>query len=925
MWKTAFVACVLASLGFVQAAPAAEAQGLPAIREVAKPADTVAERRPRTQPTVPENYRELPFVETAAEPSLTSEEKARGYMLFQREIMDPVYSNSNPLAGERLEGLAAFATPGEFEPLTFSIYPVRDLANLKVRASALAGPGGATIPAAELKVRLLTYWSIGYPSYTSRSTYRRLPELLENVTVASTPARECQRYWITAHVPEHTAAGLYRGTVTVWDDGYGKAVEIPVALRVLPFALTRDPDKHYSAYYYVRNSSQYRGKDDAFFEKASANEYQAMMDYGLDMAPTFSFTLQNGRLALGNAEELDRMLALGMTGPVPVTADSVIARIYTDTTPGGERGSHWHISKMPGKPFYDKVTELFKAFEADRKAKGWPEVVCCPIDEVEPASAEFGCGVYKAVRDAGLRTYATKNPIAADADVYAPYIDVWCSQPYSMPYERIVSQDRYEYWSYPNHNAGEIKDRVVMCKGGRMTWGYGLWRSGYTTLIPWHWAWTTSNDQFDYLRGRQSGCGNRIDDDGSTIPAVYWECFREGRDDERYIYSLEQAAWEREGSQDAGCQKAVADAKALLQDTWNAINVQQKYLTDGMWASSEFDARRWKMAQATEALLKYQAVRKGSAPSVTVGDTSVKASAGDDAFAQAVASGQADVLDLGGDWKAWQRGGLEATVEPTTDAGRDGKLGLRWKVAVDWELDGEGGGQYLQGWPHAQRDFAGGTLDMSDYDYLEFLVRVDSDRDEVADDSTPLGVVLTSHASKERLLTTTVDLGDRQRQWIPVRFKVADLIQNARLGADPWKDVAAVQLWVSESDFRDKTHLQFDVGAARLIRFKAPVVSRIDAPRIVTLPQSRLAVPFELLGARSVTSGAWKVDATMADISGTVRAEATQDLADGSTVVVDTKGIPSGRYKLTVKISATKGDASGQSSCDVECLDGPLM
>jgi hypothetical protein len=23
-----------------------------------------------------------------------------------------------------------------------------------------------------------------------------------------------------------------------------------------------------------------------------------------------------------------------------------------------------------------------------------------------------------------------------------------------------------------------------------MTYGFGFWRSGYTTLIPWHWNWT---------------------------------------------------------------------------------------------------------------------------------------------------------------------------------------------------------------------------------------------------------------------------------------------------------------------------------------------------------------------------------------------------------------------------------------------------
>ena len=153
-----------------------------------------------------------------------------------------------------------------------------------------------------------------------------------------------------------------------------------------------------------------------------------------------------------------------------------------------------------------------------------------------------------------------------------------------------------------------------------MTYGFGFWRSGYTTLIPWHWSWTPGDDQFDYLRGSRSGCGQRITDDGEVIPAIYWDCFREGYDDACYIYTLQQAIFEREGSSNSECGRAVADAKKLLQETWDAINVQQKYLSEGMWPSEEFNARRWMIAKAIEKLNKFPAERQGSAPSVLVGD-----------------------------------------------------------------------------------------------------------------------------------------------------------------------------------------------------------------------------------------------------------------------------------------------------------------
>ncbi len=433
-----------------------------------------------------------------------------------------------------------------------------------------------------------------------------------------------------------------------------------------------------------------------------------MRDYGLDQIPTLYLRCDDGKsVDLPYAEELDRMQAVGLRGPVPVTADSVIARLYRETTPGGEQGSHWQISKMPPAEFYQRVTATFQSFEAERKQRGWPEFVCCPIDEVAASQKEFGAGIYAAVRAAGIRTYATKDPTAGDAAPYRPHIDVWCSQPYSIPYENIVAQNRYEYWSYPNHNAGEIKDRRVMCKGGRMTYGFGFWRSGYTTLIPWHWSWTPGDDQFDYLRGRHSGCGQRIDEDGEVIPAIYWDCFREGVDDARYVYTLQQAVFDRANSPDEACRRAVADAQMLLQETWDGIEVQEKYLADGMWPSAEFNTRRWLLARAIARLLQHPATRSQPAPSVLISRPSPSSThLAATAIDQALQSGDVESVDLGGDFTAWSNGTKEGRVERPDSEHPEDAPPLRWRIHVDHATDGGEGGQYPVGWPRIARTFA---------------------------------------------------------------------------------------------------------------------------------------------------------------------------------------------------------------------------
>ncbi len=266
----------------------------PTLRLGPKPADGALERRARPQPTVPDGVKEIPFDETAPEPSLTEPEKERGYLLFQRPLTESIYPNTRPLAHERIDSLAAFATPGEFEPVTFALYPVRPLQNLKVRVSSLTSPSGE-IPAGSIDVRLAAYWNVGYPAYTTLSTYRRVPELLERVTVHSSPAGECQWYWLTAHVPDDAKPGLYRGTVPVWDDGFGQAVEVPLAFRVLGFRLQKDPRKHCSAYFYVRNRALYKGRDEAFIRRAADKDYLWMSGApSLIRCPTTASSLRTG-------------------------------------------------------------------------------------------------------------------------------------------------------------------------------------------------------------------------------------------------------------------------------------------------------------------------------------------------------------------------------------------------------------------------------------------------------------------------------------------------------------------------------------------------------------------------------------------------------------------------------------------------------
>jgi hypothetical protein len=464
-----------------------------------------------------------------------------------------------------------------------------------------------------------------------------------------------------------------------------------------------------------------------------------------------------------------------------------------------------------------------------------------------------------------------------------------------------------------------------MCKGGRMTYGFGLWRSGYTTLIPWHWCWTAGPDPFDYLRGRYSGCGQRVDDDGEVMSAIYWECFREGYDDGRYLYTLQQAVAEREHSVNSACLAAVEEGKRLLQETWDAIRVQPRYLADGMWPSEEFNAIRWRLATQTERLLQYPAAGKTVAPSVLpVPASRLKPAPETSPYETARQAGALESFDLGGGFSGWKNGTAEGKTEVTEAAHHTGKIGLRWTVIVDHLHDGGEGGKYPVGWPRVAREFKPGELDLSEYDALEVWVRLDSNRNEVSDDRTPFGIVIASHAKKGALYETTVDLGGDQRKWVSVRLPINKMMAKAGAGAEPWKSISRVQFYISEHDYPHQTRLVFDFGEVSLLRFRTPVLAGVEVARHVLLPAKAIAFNFEVLGTSAMPRGSHTIVSKLETQGGKIRSEARQDLSAPHRMSLATPRITPGDYNLQLVVLDATGKECSQSIQPVTAHAGPL-
>lgn len=547
-------------------------------------------------------WKEDPEPPTGPLAPASAADQQRGFTLFTRPYLECVYPHTPPRPEDLNPALRVFATPGEFEPLNFVVLPRRDLRAAKVTVSAI-GP----VPASNIVVRHVRFLK-ARPNYTVRYRYRTVPDLLERFETLDLKAGENARFWLTLRVPDDAPPGLFTGTVT-FQCSDGRA-EVPVTLRVLPFRLRADPTKLFGIYYRHPYDEMATATDQVsrdYFRRKAGLEHADLVAHGTrnvvlscsggpaDAQGRFQFNwpLLADKIALWNQHHFQGPIVLGINTP------GVYRKYMKESF-----GSHLRAVQDPPEEFSRELTALVSAIEAERQRRQWPEFLYYPVDEpgTDAAAVNFMFKVLKACKAAWVRTYLTADPTHEQFEPLRPYVDVWCTQPFSPDRETLLADTRarrVEYWCYPNHVNGENDHTPVT--GARMTYGFGFWRSGFRALIPWIYS-ASSGDPFNYLDGSSMDFFNRHEPDGTPIPVALWEAYREGYDDYRYVYTLEQLIAEAKRSPRPAAQPAAAAAERELQFVWNSIRVQPKYKQDDLWSPAEFDVYRWLVAQQILAL-----------------------------------------------------------------------------------------------------------------------------------------------------------------------------------------------------------------------------------------------------------------------------------------------------------------------------------
>ena len=540
------------------------------------------------------------------EPAISAADRERGFLIWHRHWATPIYPWTNPTPGELDPTLRVFAAPGEYEPITFTVRPLSDIRRAEVKVADL-GP----VPAREIETRKVRYLR-ARPNYDRRGLYRIVPDVLDRWTAGPLAAGENATFWLTLHVPDEAPPGLYRGHLEFVADGH--AVELPLLLRILDVRLEEDPAHTYGIYYNNPLSRVEGAPDECsrqHWQRKSELEHADMAAHGtrnvtLDCwsGPADAQGKFNVAEAFGLLEaELEMTQRFGFQPPYVCSINSESVYEKHMKQPLKE---HLQGVQMPPDAFFAEITAMVRAIEGERKRRGWPEFVYQPYDEPnsDPEVVQFVVRLFQAVKAAGVRTYTTASPEKPGYQPFKPFVDVWCTQTFLPDRDTVVADMKargVEYWCYPNDISGENDHTPVA--GARMTYGFSFWRSGFRRLIPWMYQDITG-DPFNYLDGRMQDFMVRSEPDGTPIPVALWEAYREGYDDLRYIYSLQQAIARAKASPSAEVQQEAAQAEKALDSIWNAIPVRPQYQYRGFWSPEEMDVCRWLIAERLERLTK---------------------------------------------------------------------------------------------------------------------------------------------------------------------------------------------------------------------------------------------------------------------------------------------------------------------------------
>jgi hypothetical protein len=526
----------------------------------------------------------LPEKVPPADPPLTdikNEERSRGYLVFCRNISEPLYKNSVPKRSEIIDSLKVRVTPGETTSASLGIYPLKDLDQLTVTVSDLLGPAAKKIPADRIEVGMVRF----VPRSDMSGTYTMVPLIVEPIRYVDTDlnAGETRQIWFTIRVPEETSSGTYTSNITLNVAG-GNPYIVKLNLEVLPFRLS-ESSKRFGYYLPEGYGSEWIHTDQHLL---------SMRDHGMN---TVEFNYRN-------AEDAEAKLRLakrfGFTGPIPLS--------HIEFSEGNRQFSEGDRPPLLTDEEKNTLREKLTKLRDYVKENNLPEPLFYAWDELlSNWIIQIAIDTYRTVKEIeGVRTYETCTP--ATLQPVSQYVDIPCmvEVPDFRKY-RVTEEDRKkgkELWTY---GFVFLEQNSTNFNRARFLYGWFVWSVGIDGVLPWAYM-TYNGNPYNWLLGSSyymvcvpGSIGGYV-----PLPTLTFELTRMGINDYRYIQTLSDLIAEAKSSTDSKIVALAQEEEAKLKKITDSVQGGISYYeSHGYWKGEIYDKLRDKVIESILRLLKH--------------------------------------------------------------------------------------------------------------------------------------------------------------------------------------------------------------------------------------------------------------------------------------------------------------------------------
>jgi hypothetical protein len=505
---------------------------------------------------------------TGSAPTPTKEEQARGFIPFVRDWMKDVHVNDHPLPGERIAALAGSAFAGEYEPVTVSVLPLRDLGGVTLTVSDLAGPGGAKLAASSVDVGYVQHRITRVTA--EGSVYTISPRLIVPRRTAPVPAGVTRTFWLTVKVPPDVAAGTYEGTVTLRAERGG---DLALPLRFIVRVGTLDAvDVPAGPWGHTIDLPWFGAEADGWNRDMAMKSLRKLREYGFTTAsglPVVSLRgFKGGMPQLDFSEgdaQMRRFKEAGFRMPVVTyCAFHGLNAYWQDEAAMRSAGF---------KDYSAFVKAIFTAVQKHADEAGWLPVYWNLADE--PLGADL---VRSAANAAAYRKAFPKGP------PWFTGASSFTGSNAKDPHFLLSKQLHVANWN--GHDEAGVKLQHDAGSGwafynGGNRWTYGIYmykaakQHGMKFRLSWHWN-ATAGDPYYALDCREDDYAwCNATPEGELVPAVHFERLREGLGDYRRLLTLARLAKEKAGA------PAAADAERLLAEVLGGFRLGERDLPAG--------------------------------------------------------------------------------------------------------------------------------------------------------------------------------------------------------------------------------------------------------------------------------------------------------------------------------------------------------